>query len=447
MDKKPGISWGFIAFAIFSIFGVTISVVNVENFNIFFNKNVRYIEEEKVEEPRKIEYIKDNFAKGELSEDIDSIEYYYKTDGAGTYTFITEDRAAGADICINILDVKGNSVGDDYGTNKLSQELLEKTTYKIVLSKTSGNTPYTLKVLTPKDVQDITGESEIAGTVENTAQPMSYLYTAPRAGNYRIDLIERTRRDDLYFTIMDEHQDIIANQYYNSGNVELKSEQSYLIRVESYEEEPIDYILKLGVPDAEKDISDYSQVEGELRYEGECKTYVYKAPRYGTYRFDVEDRTEDKDVDVTILDNNRAEVDYAETNGKTVKLNSGKNYYIQLESSYEEPPIKYIMKIGVPDEVKTIKGFSKTGSIRYIDQINSYYFTPQTSGDYKISLVDCTEDLSAYICVLKASTLGEVASGYGEVSAELKSHTKYLLNIEESDGIMDYKIVIERVLD
>lgn len=229
------------------------------------------------------------------------------------------------------------------------------------------------------------------------------------------------------------------------GTIELTKGDIYKVKVVQNEGMP-KYTIKIGVPNKIKDVQE-DKITGEIKYNDQTDTFNYTTPRTGVYRFDFEIDDVNNEYDFKIFDEKREEIvnTYSSNEGKTVELQKGKKYEIQIGQNTGFA--KYAIQIHIPNKVYTINNNVISGSISYIDQQNVYYYTPKRTGTYGFSFGINNAENSYRISLFdsKNEVIFDTYSSNECKEVELKKNQKYRLHVNYSRGFEKYKISIKQI--
>ncbi len=435
---------GLIALTICSILGIGgITVFNFEIvLNFFINstnktenvstiiadekaeKNKDDSETIKKEKENKHNYktILNNLAEGEVTNNVTDVYYTYNAPTDGRYYFELTERTADNDIYIKIYDKNQKEIKST--TNQCSVDLIKGQTYVVHIRLYSKESKYILKIGVPNEIVDINGVSSISGAIKYKYQINEYMYVANVSGRYRFELTERTADNDIRIKIKDKNEKELKYTT-NNCTVDLTAGERYIIQIEYYSKLS-NYKLNIGVPNNIVNISGQTNIIGEITYKDQINIYHYIPSVTGKYHIDLSERTADNDVRIRILDKNEKELKYT-TNNCTIDLIEGDKYTIQTE--YYSKLSKYVMTIGVPNEIVDITGlWNVSGEIRYKDQVNRYTYTPNYSGIYNFKLSDRTGDTNVKIKI-RDKNEKELINRTNECKVELIAGDTYSIDI------------------
>lgn len=278
------------------------------------------------------------------------------------------------------------------------------------------------------------------------------VFVPQQTGIYRFDFDIDSVKKDYVFYIMDSVQEELTRKCYSASSdpagtsVTLEGGQEYTLMVESQETEEyeeVEYTININSPDEIVNIEG-DKIKGQIRYIDQEIEYRYMVPKTGIYRFDFDINNVNLNYGFNIYDEKEDELvnTVYDNKGVTCELVEGKQYKV-LVTQREGIP-QYTISIGVPDEAKNVKGNTIKGSIRYIDQVNRYYFTASKTGTYKFKLGinDVNKIYRFLLLSKKKEELTNTISVSNETTVELKRGEKYEILIEEYSGSVKYNVKI-----
>ena len=272
-------------------------------------------------------------------------------------------------------------------------------------------------------------------------------YMATQTGIYRFDFDIDDVNNDYVFQVYDSKNNELLYKNFSDkgGTIELTKGDIYKVKVVQNEGMP-KYTIKIGVPNKIKDVQE-DKITGEIKYNDQTDTFNYTTPRTGVYRFDFEIDDVNNEYDFKIFDEKREEIvnTYSSNEGKTVELQKGKKYEIQIGQNTGFA--KYAIQIHIPNKVYTINNNVISGSISYIDQQNVYYYTPKRTGTYGFSFGINNAENSYRISLFdsKNEVIFDTYSSNECKEVELKKNQKYRLHVNYSRGFEKYKISIKQI--
>ena len=379
----------------------------------------------------------------------DSREEQYMATQTGIYRFDFDIDDVNKGYCFYILDSKQEEVqrgySSDSGINAYMESGME---YTLVVehSEQEEEVEYCISIHSPDGIENIEGKS-IKGEISYIGQEKEYIYSAQRSGIYRFDFDIDDVNNDYVFQVYDSKNNELLYKKFSDkgGTIELTKGEIYKVKVVQNEGMP-KYTIKIGVPNKIKDVQE-DKITGEIKYNDQTDTFNYTTPRTGVYRFDFEIDDVNNEYDFKIFDEKREEIvnTYSSNEGKTVELQKGKKYEIQIGQNTGFA--KYAIQIHIPNKVYTINNNVISGSISYIDQQNVYYYTPKRTGTYGFSFGINNAENSYRISLFdsKNEVIFDTYSSNECKEVELKKNQKYRLHVNYSRGFEKYKISIKQI--
>lgn len=291
-----------------------------------------------------------------------------------------------------------------------------------------------------EEIITITGES-VTGKI-NAESEQKYRYFSEIGGVYRfeLDIDDVNKYCDL--TIYNEkNQELDEIDSDDNGiSVELESNQTYTIILNSYEDD-IEYMLNIRVP-SKIEIITNNTIKDEMKYISQENQYIYHAPITGTYRIDFDINDVELGYDVLLYDKkNECLIDSGYYNeGYTIDLKKDEDYKLVVTQSEGLP--QYSIKINVPNETEEVIGNVIKGKINFVDQKNIYNFSPHKTGIYLIKSYISNEE-GYYNIIIKNSKNAEVFNDVNNSDGkevELKKGKKYKIYIIYGDEKIKYTV-------
>lgn len=366
-----------------------------------------------------------------ILEDGQKNSYSYTAMISGTYRF-SVDPNAGTDVWLKVCGEDDNIINS--GLNTISVDLEMGKTYIFSIEYQNGICDYTVEIGVPSSIRDITGTTNVTGSITYQGQEDKYLYTASIAGTYRFDT-NLSSGGSVRIHLYGENGNSI-DYGYDALTVELEAGKRYVLSVE-YRNGVCDYTVNIGVPLEISDLTGNTSVSGSITYQDQKNRYYYTAPNSGTYRFDT-NLSSGGSVRVHIYGENGNSIDY-DYDALTIDLEAGKTYILSVE--YRNGPCDYVVNIGIPIKIADITGSTSiSGNITYKDQKDKYLYTAPVTGTYLFS-----SNLSSGGSI-KVHIYGENGNSlkynYDELSIDLEAGKTYILSVEFRNATCTYEVFI-----
>ena len=358
---------------------------------------------------------------------------------SGTYRFALAERTAGYDMQLWIYDANGNRALD--ATNEGTRWLEKGVVYSVyILCGSSAS--YTLGITEPNPESALTAENAaVHSAIQFAGQQNLSTYSAVVTGRHRVDCVNRTDGINVRILVYDANNNRLFRET-NGGYLDMQKGTSYKIYVE-YESGVCEYDLRLSIPSDTQTIEpDAKEVGGAIAFENQINRYEYTAPVTGKYRFDCVERTDGYNVHLRLYDANGNRL-LRETNAGTVDLTSGSKYTIEIE--YNTGLCSYSLHIGVPNEAQKLSAgkVSVNGRIGYVDQQNAYQYTPSSSGTYKISVTNRTNDHNVAVWVYDSNDNRRMRET-NEGQVELEAGMLYTIWCIYNGELCDYTLNVSK---
>lgn len=286
-------------------------------------------------------------------------------------------------------------------------------------------------------------------TFENPSQHIERTYTAPETGNYRFDFSFDNANATVIVDIEDENKSPISSSKYvdnNEGfNVTLEKDIKYFITFKTTNE-CTTFTMKIGIPHSIVTLSS-EPYHDKITFDGQENIYKFVAPRDGIYRFDIIPEYITFKYKVIITSPDKSEkYEYLEGNdGITITLEANKCYSISIIQMNEFA--EYDINIGVPDGIKTAPKKRITGTLEYIDNVDTYTLTVSSSGKYKFDF-DISDVNKCYKFQILDKKNKVIFSDWSITQKthfiELEKNMTYELRVIQQNGLCNYQIDYSR---
>ncbi len=290
---------------------------------------------------------------------------------------------------------------------------------------------------------------DLEGTVTDDEAVCEFLYTAPRDGNFYIEISDI--KANCYVTI--EIVDSLNNQIYirhscksDSTHIDFEEGESYTIRIKQSSGNT-GFTVHIYVPREAIDVTDYGIVNDNITYDGQLNTYLYTAPRDGRYLFELDDKTANIDYSFSITDPYGKNI--YDFYSPWVDFEEGATY--QIKVGYSNGLGKYLLKLyDAQKQTEDISGYTDIkDNFEFTEQTNYYTFTAPVSGNYSFEFDSAALDRCYFTIVDSGNTNIFSSAGYnlsGEVAnVYLNAGEEYLIMIEKQylyDGYGSYDFYV-----
>ena len=343
----------------------------------------------------------------------------------------------------------GNStdgpISETSSTNTISGTTIKEETQQstIIIVPTTDNTT------TQEDATEIINENPFSYKFSHIDDEKTYFYSAPISGMYRFDMgtdnADTNYRLSVYDSINTEIINTDYDTYQHGITHELIKDEIYKIVLSQADGLP-KATIKIGIPNKIKNVKG-DAFKGKLAYIGQEERFKYIPKITGNYRFDFSTTDVNCNYKFVLKDdinNLIIDTDFnTYTNGVNQYLEADKEYAIKVIQ--DKGFVDYRIEIHEPREPEYVSG-SFSGSVNFIGQNNTYYFTPNTSGKYKIYFSFGDKKGSCKISLFDEKNkeyFTETSEYPNEV--DLEEGNTYTLVVSYNDLLMNYDVIIELV--
>lgn len=130
-------------------------------------------------------------------------------------------------------------------------------------------------------LEDISGQTSVSGSVLEKGRKDQYLYTPSVDGIYLFET--GLSFNSAVWVEVDHLHGGKVQRNTSRVSVDLTAGKTYILTVE-YVSTPQDYTVEISVPNPVEDITGLSSVSGQLTYYSQRNRYLYTAPADGTYQ-------------------------------------------------------------------------------------------------------------------------------------------------------------------
>ncbi len=385
-----------------------------------------------------------------------------------TYTFVAENNGR---YCIWISELYSgnalsvyvkNSLGETVNSNSYCQnnegfyvENLEVgATYTIEVAQRTNKGTYDLNIATPKEVVDITEYDAVEDSTAYEDQLIVYTFAPVVGGIYRFEFTEMLADTNLDIYILD-HLGATVHSYTWVSNGEgitgaFTAGETYQVRIfqrSLYSS----YQMMIYKQEPTLNVTEYTQVNGTIKYTGQELNYFFVVPADGNYNFGISNMLADNNVDIKVLNNLGESVASATwvENGESVALKNvkaGDEYVIRVMQRYGTGD--FSLSINSPKDAISINSdMGVKGSIKFTDQTDIYNFTADKDGDHIVSISGMTSGAYVYVGIFDANgTEIDYEYCYNNDTIKLtglKSGDSYTIKVAQDYKLTDYILSVE----
>ncbi len=250
---------------------------------------------------------------------------------------------------------------------------------------------------------DISGLTRISDRIRYAGDERWYYFCPPVSGVYSFVLYGEKDCSEYEITFVKDEQNSESNGFLyevvSENVVSFDMAESYWIHIGQSLGFGA-YTFEIGYPKNPEDISEFTNYQDRMQFEGQEITYFMVPEQTGCYRFDLTGLAENEDVDITVCRQDTGESDTGNKTGLTVKsMQEGEMYKIII--SQLEGLCSYELQIGRQKETVDLTGHTGAkDSIQYKDQCNCYQLMIEETGSYYFWIQDMDEDLTVDLLVM-----------------------------------------------
>ena len=311
-------------------------------------------------------------------------------------------------------------------------------------------------------IEQVEGKAGLAvievheGEMTHEGQKDIYTLTVPEDGRVRLEMGELYGNARVTITVYDRLGETVATRSY-AGNGDgitlkgLKAGETYEIRV-CQEEKLSKYILYIGMPKAELDISEVTSLVDWIEYTDQRNPYTFTVERDGRVRLEFCNMRAEIRLTISVFNRLGEQVatrSYA-SNGDGITLTglkAGETYSVIV--FYEEGFGEYTLLIGKQKApVECSAGSVIVDSIEHTDQRNVYMLTADADGDLTFTLEEVPYGNA--VCLRIFNRLGEnvgtreyMTNGNTYTLKNVKAGETYQIQIVYDEGLTGYQLRID----
>lgn len=228
-----------------------------------------------------------------------------------------------------------------------------------------------------------------SGTIRSDDDVDEYSFTASEEGAYCLTFSEMEYNFEIYAKIINSLKEVIVESSIINNDT-LSTEKipagDYMIEISSSSNTG-SYEFTIGLQKPSVDINQYACINDSIEFAGQTNYYDFTPEYTGIYRFDFSELLYGTEIGITIYDH-LGEPIFEDTiageEGVTPgQLKANEDYKIRI--SHSSGLSRYILQIGRQRPERIIEeGFTIDGGINFINQSNTYIFTPKSSRKYYI---------------------------------------------------------------
>lgn len=276
------------------------------------------------------------------------------------------------------------------------------------------------------------------------------LYYKPKvSGIYRFDMSIDDVNKNYSIEIINSKKLSIRecsySSYSNHGFTEyLNKDEEYTVKITQKEGDP-ECTITIGIPKEIQEIKN-NHTSGKLEYIDQLDRYTFKSGIAGKYRFAFSTSDVNCKYKIRLYDEINEQqfsvYDSSYYRGRTIYLDANSEYKLEVEQ--DEGFVDYEINIFEPQAPIDVSD-SFEGNIHFIEQENTYYYTPAQSGDYDISIN--YNDVEKHCSLKMVDSINQQivslsSNGYVR-TVTLNAGETYTIVVEHNNGFVNYKVNIE----
>lgn len=378
---------------------------------------------------------------GKLASDDAQDTYSYTAPRDGRYGFEFLNTRANERVRLMVFDSSDYKLLDT--TSKTCcVDMKAGKTYTIRVYQSMGHPTYTLNLYVQKPVVDLSTTTTVYDQTAFEDQRNMYTFTAPVTGCYHFGLSEYKNGVGLRMLMWDRLGNNIMDSRAKSATVELNAGETYdfqiwqIVTSGSYE-------LSIGFQKETVDLTGVTILYDSIEYADQKNVYTFTAPVSGRYHFGLSEYKNGVGFRMLMWDRLENNIMDSWSESATVVLNADETYTFQIRQ--RTGFYSYKLSIGSQKKAVDITGYDIIAdAITFTDQVNTYYFTPSKTGEYALSLTDCSANCSFKLMAWDnyANKIMDTYNKSGTVT--LESGITYELQVRQNTGFDSYKLCVEK---
>lgn len=352
---------------------------------------------------------------GNITKDDQKDTYTFTAAQTGRYYIWLTEVYSGTEIGLYIHNPLAEEIArNSYcGNNEgVIVECVAGETYTIYACESWGTSSYQLNIGHKKAPVDITGYDVVNDSIEYLEQLNTYTFIPAANGTYRFQFSEMLNNCELRIHVYNRlNEEIAWSSYCGNGEgvtVEnMVAGETYTLAVEHDYNDISSYTMSIGKQAAAVDVSAYTAIHDAISYVDQKNQYTFQVPADGTYRFELANITDGCNVSLYLYNRLGEQVgsySYAGNgNGVTMTdLVAGDTYTIAV--NYHYSLTEYTLKICMPKAALDISSdMAVNDSLSFGDQVVTYNFVADKSGDHSVAIVNMDESAHVEIYVYDAN--------------------------------------------
>ena len=378
----------------------------------------------------------------------------------GTYYFWITELYSGNSLKIYVKDYLGQTV--EYSNNVsnnggFSTQLTAGQTYTVEVTMRSVAVAGTCFLNTgcQTATADVSAYTAIHDSMSFKNQVNYYTFTPSVDGAYRLWFSNVVSGLDMNIYVYNDLEEVVTystgcgnNEGINLNN--LAAGKTYLIKV-VYRSGQGPYTLNLGKQQATVDVSKYNTIQDNLYFNNQVNRYTFTVPANGNYRIQMGNITGSLYVRLYVynsLGETVANNDVRNDGGFTLtNLVAGQTYTITV--GYYNGSTPYTLYIyGQKPVVELTDNTGAVDSFEYKNQSNTYTFTAEEGGTYRIAITDMVSGANVTVYIYDANGQAIKSDSYisnGEyfTLTDLVPGATYTIKVSCNGVLTEYVISVQ----
>lgn len=381
--------------------------------------------------------------------------YDFTPDIDGVYRFEFSNIPNNVSYSIYLYNSNGEELYHNTGIgNKegITASLHNGEQYVVTVNQNWNTGSYTLNIGHPKPSQTISELTQLSDSIQYTDQENDYIFVPAIDGVYRFEFSDIP--NDISHSIYIYNSDFEELDHYtgirNSEGITilLLAGQEYHVKVKQNWNLG-SYKLNIGKQKPTVYIKGETIISDSIQYTDQENRYVLTTKNSGLYRFEFANIPNNVTNSLYVLNSNLEEIDKStgigNEEGISIELNGNETYYLVVKQNWNVG--SYNLLIGVPkDQVDISKYSTVNDSIQFKDQMNTYQYISDKTGNISAVFSNCTDDMSMKLMIYNSDwEIIDENTGIGKDSGidfSVESGITYYIGVQQQWNYGNYTLNI-----